>query len=133
MKNLLAILVAVCLLGANRYELEGIRVIDGDSIEADVRLDYGVSLHKATIRFADVDTWEATNHRRTVIITPAELKRGQAATIALRKLLDNAKRVTIEPVSRERDGYGRLLGRIYADGESVAEWLKERGHARVSD
>jgi endonuclease YncB( thermonuclease family) len=132
-KHLLAILIAVCLLGANRYELSEIRVIDGDTIQADVALGYGVALRKESIRMADLDAWEATNNRRTVIITAAEIVKGKEASRVLTKLLADSKSVTLEPIHQDRDGYGRLLGRIYADGNSVASFMKSGGHARRVD
>jgi endonuclease YncB( thermonuclease family) len=60
----------------------------------------------------------------------AERELGERARDRLVALLTAAESITIEIVGRRRDKYGRLLGRVLADGRDVAGILIAEGLAR---
>jgi endonuclease YncB( thermonuclease family) len=60
---------------------------------------------------------------------PSECDAAQAATEALRRLIEEAATVVV--VRTGIDRYGRSLGRVEADGVDVGEALVAMGHARV--
>lgn len=89
--------------------LEAIVVVDGDT----VRLSSGEK-----IRISNVDTPE-TPPRSSC---PEEARLAQAATTNLRNMVAGARDVRFVPNwDRERDVYGRLLGRVVIDGVDVGE------------
>ena len=113
--------------------LENIRVIDGDTLEADLNLGHGVLLRKQSLRLEGFDAWETSRRRRTVTITDAELVKGKLATEALEKLIRESPVACItdggDNVYNRSQGYLRLVGR---DGTilDVAEWMLANGHDR---
>ena len=116
--------------GAEPFEAQGITVIDGDTIHVEVlHLGFGVALTNETIRAADFDAWEASKRRRSVKVTDEEVIKGKAASKDLHAWLNHGK-FEIQPVGPTRDRYGRLLGKWYINGVSVAELMNEHGHVR---
>lgn len=89
-------------------------VVDGDTIWME-----GVK-----IRIADIDAPE-THPPRCV----AEAELGDRATRRLQQLL-NAGPVTLEPIARDEDRYGRKLRLIMRNGASLGEALVSEGLAR---
>jgi endonuclease YncB( thermonuclease family) len=110
------------VLPACEYELDNIRVIDGDTVEADILFPLGLTLRGEYIRFSDYDAWESSKRRRSVVVTDEEVIKGKQATALLIDLIDN-KMVVLMLASGERDNYGRVLGRaaVYADDGSRTE------------
>jgi len=89
--------------------LEAITVVDGDT----VRLSGGEK-----IRISNIDTPE-TPPRSSC---SEEARLAQAATANLRSMVARARDVRFVPDwDRERDVYGRLLGRVVIDGVDVGE------------
>lgn len=131
-----AVLQAMCLgEDFNGYQLENIRVIDGDTIEADVLLPWGITLRQQGIRASDYDAWESSKRRRSVEVTDEEVRRGKIAAEQLRGL---AQRATIYalPAKEPRDNYGRILARLfYVDDqgqtESIAQLMTRGRHVRT--
>lgn len=94
---------------SGRPILEAIAVVDGDT----VRLSSGEK-----IRISNIDTPE-TPPRSSC---PEEARLAQAATTNLRSMVAGARDVRFVPDwDRERDAYGRLLGRVVIDGADVGE------------
>ena len=114
-----------------RFALVNIRVVDGDTIDADipVGLDNWILIDQR-IRFADIDCWEASKNRRSVEVTDKEVAMGKEATEFLRKLLAEADHVVGMPDFKQRDAYGRRLMYLWVDGTRVAETLRQAGHER---
>ena len=114
--------------------LRDIKVVDGDTIHADIILAYGVVLEDQTIRAIDYDAWESRKIRRSVgKISDDEIAKGQKAKAALQVLIDQTD-ITLEAPTdpkRYRDNYGRLLGKLYTDGHSIGQWMQKNGHCRA--
>lgn len=89
-------------------------VVDGDTIWME-----GVK-----IRIADIDAPETHPPR-----CAAEAELGDRATRRLQQLL-NAGPVTLEPIARDEDRYGRKLRLIMRNGASLGEALVSEGLAR---
>ena len=113
---------------------DGIRIIDGDTIEADVVLPWGVTLREQNIRAAGFDAWETSRRRKSVNLVPDEVERGKRAEAALAALLETGRLYLLPDTNEPRDAYGRILARwqIDRDGElvDVADIMRAAGHER---
>ena len=109
------------------------RVIDGDTIVADVELGW--------------DIWMIDQHIRIKRCWAPEMKeaRGPAAKTSLESILDadlsangfqsGATLLFVSGTAKslgEREKYGRLLGELYRDGKNVGAEQVRRGHATVT-
>jgi micrococcal nuclease len=96
------------------YRIKSVgRVVDGDTIDADIDLGFDISLTKR-IRLAGIDTPES----RTKDLAEKEL--GIDAKNWLKHRLEEAKDIIIRtqlPDSTEK--YGRIIGQLYINGEDV--------------
>ena len=111
------------------YNIELLRVVDGDTIDAKIDLGFDVSIKKR-VRFLGVDTPES----RTRDLE--EKARGLAAKERVKELLEGAN--TIQLNSHGVGKYGRCLGELSVDkidGKecltlvSINELLIKEGHA----
>ena len=89
-------------------------VVDGDTLW----------LGGEKIRVADIDAPETHEPR-----CAAEQALGDRATRRLRELLNNGA-VSLQPIDRYEDKYGRKLRIVLVDGHSVGERLVDEGLAR---
>lgn len=89
-------------------------VVDGDTIW----------LRGANIRLADIDTPETHDFQ-----CQSEKELGDRATTRLKDLLESGS-ITLAPIDRDQDQYGRLLRIVLIDGESVGTTLVDEGLAR---
>jgi len=90
------------------------KVVDGDTIDADIDLGFDISLTKR-IRLAGVDTPES----RTT--DPKEKALGLEVKEWLKHRLEFAKDILIKtelPDSTEK--YGRIIGHLYINGEATS-------------
>ena len=108
------------------YKIDVLRVIDGDTIDANIDLGFDVSVKKR-IRFMGINTPES----RTRDLE--EKKRGLAAKARVCELLDTATEVQL--ISHGVGKFGRCLGEIdfsCPDGltmKNLNKQLIEEGHA----
>jgi len=121
----------------NEYPLTEIRVVDGDTVEANIEFPLGVTLRKEMIRFLDFDAWEATKRRRSVNVTDEEVIKGKEATSLLISLIDG-NHIVLLLADSKRDMYGRVLGRmvVYTNDDRrifVAEYMYDNGMWRIED
>jgi micrococcal nuclease len=97
------------------YRIKSVgKVVDGDTIDADIDLGFDISLTKR-VRLAGVDTPES----RTTNVE--EKKLGLDAKEWLKRRLEFAKDILIKtelPDSTEK--YGRIIGNLYVNGEEVS-------------
>jgi micrococcal nuclease len=112
------------------YRIKSVlKVVDGDTIDADIDLGFDISLTKR-IRLAGVDTPES----RT--IDAKEKALGLEVKEWLKERLKFAKDVIIKtelPDSTEK--YGRIIGHLYVNGEetSINNQMINEGYAWVYD
>ena len=111
------------------YKISPLRVIDGDTIDAEIDLGFDVKIKKR-IRFMGINTPES----RTRDLE--EKARGLAAKDRVKQLLDGCKNVTLK--SHGVGKFGRCLGEIMldmVDGQekltlvNLNELLIKEGHA----
>lgn len=115
---------------ACQLRLENIEVVDGDTIHADICFPYGVCLTHQTIRASDYDAWESRRTRRAVgTITDAEIEKGKIAKADLEAL--KADGFFLVPEGKgTRDNYGRILGRLFSKGQTIANYMHTHNHCR---
>jgi micrococcal nuclease len=106
-----------------------IKVVDGDTIDADIDLGFDISLTKR-VRLSGVDTPES----RTTDLK--EKKLGLESKEWLKHKLDFAKDVLIKtelPDSTEK--YGRILGNLYINNEALSlnQQMIDEGYALAYD
>lgn len=90
------------------------KIVDGDTIDADIDLGFDISLTKR-IRLAGIDTPES----RTT--DAYEKKLGLESKEWLKKHCEGAKDILIKtelPDSTEK--YGRIIGHLYINGEEIS-------------
>ena len=108
------------------YRIKAVgRVVDGDTIDADIDLGFDISLTKR-IRLAGIDTPESRTRNQY------EKKLGLQAKAWLKERLNFAKDIIIKtelPDSTEK--YGRIIGHLYVNGEEVSlnNQMIAEGHA----
>ena len=104
------------------YKCKLVRVIDGDTVDIDIDLGFGVWLRKQRIRMYGIDTPES----RTRDLE--EKKYGLAAKEFLQKWT-GAGELTIKTHKDAKGKYGRILGEIYSFDTNVNDKMVEEYHA----
>tara|TARA_R110000850_G_scaffold161286_3_gene285861 strand:+ start:1015 stop:1458 length:444 start_codon:yes stop_codon:yes gene_type:complete len=112
--------------GLYQYKAEIVRVIDGDTVVANIDLGFNVWRRDEHLRLHGIDTPE----RRK-----ATMDTWKAAKTALAGRVEG-REVTICTVKNRRGGeetgkYGRYLVKIYDGDELVNDWMLEQGYAVV--
>ena len=106
------------------YEYNAIirRVVDGDTV--DITLDLGFNiLYNSRKRLLGIDTPES----RTRDLEEKAL--GLAAKERVKELCPVGSTVLLKTTKDGRGKFGRILGEIFAEGQSVNKLLVEEGHA----
>ena len=109
------------------YRCRVAHIVDGDTVDLDIDLGFGVWLHKQRIRMFGIDTPES----RTRDLE--EKKYGLAAKKFLTGMLDDEGGLTLKTQKDAEGKYGRILGEIwrttnYAD-RSINQYMIEKHHA----
>ncbi len=111
------------------YRARVIRVIDGDTIEADLDLGFGVLLGKRHLRLSGLDCPEI----KTAAGVAAQFETTKWITdnSTTKKSLTNKEvYVTFQSLSDKPDKYGRILAKVIGkDGETLNDYLIKGGHA----
>lgn len=108
------------------YKAKINRVVDGDTVDVDIDLGFGVWLHDERVRIMGIDTPESR--------TSNEIEKvfGIAAKNRLKQLLGDTAilKTQVDKSGEDAKGkFGRILGDFVApDGRMVTEILIEEGH-----
>ena len=108
------------------YRCKVVKIIDGDTVDVDIDLGFGVWLHKERVRLYGIDTPES----RTRDLE--EKKYGLAAKDFLTGMLDDDQ--IILKTHKDKTGkFGRILGELwrtsnYTD-KSINTYMVEKHHA----
>ena len=108
------------------YRAKVIRVIDGDTVDVDIDLGFGIWQKNERVRIMGIDTPESRTRNKV------EKKFGLAAKAKLKTLLgkDTVLRTTINKKGIDMKGkFGRVLGDFLQNDKSVAKIMCETGHA----
>jgi len=98
------------------YNIKVVKVVDGDTVDVDIDLGFGMTYKKQRVRMMGIDTPESRT--RDLV----EKKFGKASKAHLKKLLSGAERLSL--MSHDKGKFGRILGEIfahYAEGHPVYE------------
>ena len=99
------------------------RVVDGDTVDVDIDLGFGVWLRKQRIRMYGIDTPESRTS------DPIEKIYGKAATAFLVKWT-NAGDLYLKTFKDGKGKYGRILGELWYGGEhNIDQLLVDNHHA----
>ena len=104
------------------YKCEVTRVVDGDTVDVDIDLGFGVWLRKQRIRMLGIDTPES----RTRDLE--EKKYGKAAAAFLKEQIEKGK-VSLRTSKDGKGKFGRILGELFVDGTNINQLMIEKHHA----
>lgn len=110
------------------YRAELIKVVDGDTVDVDIDLGFGVWLKNERVRIMGIDTPESRTSDKV------EKLFGLAAKNRVKKMLE--KNIVLKTFAA-KDGedmkgkFGRILGDFYieSEGKLLTEVMIEEGHA----
>ena len=108
------------------YRCKITRVVDGDTVDVDIDLGFGVWLHKERVRIYGIDTPES----RTRDLE--EKRYGLAAKEFVKEFVRNKGGSNIVLRTRKYDAkgkFGRILGDIIVDNVSMSETMIKEHHA----
>jgi|TARA_B100000780_G_scaffold218850_1_gene157975 micrococcal nuclease len=113
----------------NEYDVVVVKVVDGDTVDVDIDLGFGVALKDERVRIMGIDTPESRTSDRVEDVF------GEAAKARLKELMKNGgKLITTEDKHGEdmKGKFGRILGdfKVEYNGETkkVTEIMTEEGH-----
>jgi len=113
-------------LKVNEYDVVLLKAVDGDTVDVDIDLGFGIWLRDERVRIMGIDTPESRTSDKV------EKVFGLAAKTRLKELLENgAVLITTEDKSGEdmKGKFGRILGDFkIPDGRKVTDVLIEEGH-----
>ena len=109
------------------YNCKLVKVVDGDTIDVDIDLGFGVWMRKQRIRLYGIDTPES----RTRDLE--EKKYGLAAKEFLTKMLDDEGGIILKTHKDAEGKFGRILGELWRTTEygdqSINQYLVDKHHA----
>ncbi len=100
-----------------QYSLKNISVVDGDTIKADLDLGFGVILAGKKIRLEHINCPEKDTEAGVT-----------AKQFTWNWITGKKTDIVISVKNHREDKYGRILGSVISDGQSLAEQLKLAGH-----
>ena len=109
------------------YRCKVVHIVDGDTVDVDIDLGFGVWMRKQRIRLYGIDTPES----RTRDLE--EKKYGLAAKQFLTRMLNDDGGILLKTHKDAEGKFGRILGELwritnYAD-QSINEYMVEKSHA----
>ena len=109
------------------YRCNVVKIIDGDTVDVDIDLGFGVWMRKQRIRMYGIDTPES----RTRDLE--EKKYGLAAKDFLTGLLDDEGGIVLKTHKDGKGKFGRILGELWrttdcAD-QSINDYMIDKHHA----
>ena len=108
------------------YKCKIVKVIDGDTVDVDIDLGFGVWLNDERVRIMGIDTPESRTS------DAVEKKFGLAAKKRLKELLGPTAilKTQVSKSGEDLKGkFGRILGDFVVGDRTVTEILIEEGHA----
>ena len=116
----------------NKYDVKVLKVVDGDTVDVDIVLGFGIVLTDERVRIMGIDTPESRTSDRVEDLF------GEASKARLKELMKNGgKLITTEDKDGEdmKGKFGRVLGDFEVYDHKKDRWarvsdiLVEEGHA----
>ena len=105
-----------------KYQATIKRWVDGDTVDVDIDLGFGLIYSNQRIRLYGIDAWES----RTRDLD--EKEKGLAATAFVNEMAPVGTQVTI--ITYKEGKYGRILAEVFLDEDTnLNKLLTEKGHA----
>ena len=107
------------------YRCKVRRVVDGDTVDIDIDLGFGVWLHKERVRIYGIDTPESRTRDKE------EKKYGLMAKEFVKQFVkgDSIKLTTQKYDAKGK--FGRILGDIIVDNKSLSDTMIQEHHAVI--
>ena len=110
------------------YKCKILRVVDGDTVDVDIDLGFGVWMHKERVRMMGIDTPESRTRDKV------EKAFGLASKARLKELLPIGStgilKTEIDRSGEDKKGkFGRILGDFIIEDKRATDILIEEGHA----
>ena len=110
------------------YKCKVLRVVDGDTVDIDIDLGFGIWMHKERVRMMGIDTPESRTRDKV------EKTFGLASKARLKALFPSGStqhlKTEIDRSGEDKKGkFGRILGDFIVDEKRCTEILVEEGHA----
>jgi micrococcal nuclease len=106
-----------------KYRCKVLRVVDGDTVDVDIDLGFGIWVHRERIRVMGIDTPES----RTRDLT--EKAFGLAAKEFVKSLMPIGSSQIIKTQKDKTGKFGRVLGDFIIEGKLLTEHMIENCHA----
>ena len=110
------------------YKCKVLRIVDGDTVDIDIDLGFGIWMHRERVRIMGIDTPESRTRDNV------EKTFGLASKARLKDMLPIGSiqilKTEIDRSGEDKKGkFGRILGDFLIDDRRVTEILVEEGHA----
>ena len=108
------------------YRVKILRIVDGDTVDVDIDLGFGIWIHNERVRIMGIDTPESRTR------DSVEKLFGKAAGKRLGELLGETAilKTQINKDGEDMKGkFGRVLGDFVVDDQMATDILIEEGHA----
>ena len=99
------------------------RVVDGDTVDIDIDLGFGVWLHKERVRIYGIDTPESRTRDKE------EKKFGLMAKEFVKQFVKGDSIILRTQKYDAKGKFGRILGDIIVDNKSMSETMIQEHHA----
>ena len=106
-----------------RYRCKVLRVVDGDTIDVDIDLGFGVWMHRERVRIMGIDTPESRT--RDLV----EKQFGLAAKEYVKTLMPVGSMQIIKTQKDKTGKFGRILGDFELEGGMFTEIMIDNHHA----
>ena len=100
------------------YNVTIAKVVDGDTVDVDIDLGFGMVYKKQRVRMLGIDTPESRT--RDLV----EKKFGKASKKHLKGLLEEAESITL--ISHDKGKFGRILGELFVHTEETRVNVNEK-------
>ena len=112
------------------YRCKILRVVDGDTVDVDIDLGFGMWMHKERVRMMGIDTPESRTRDKV------EKKFGLASKQFVKDMMPvGSKQVLKTQIDRsgedKKGKFGRILGDFLIDGKKLTETMIKEGYGVV--
>ena len=107
------------------YRCKILRIVDGDTVDVDIDLGFGVWMHKQRVRLLGIDTPESRT--RDLV----EKQFGLASKQFVKDLMPIGSQQIIKTEKDKTGKFGRILGDFLIEGKRLTELMVEANHAVV--